>query len=174
MVSVCTINLPEYTVDKKPDFELLGSKIDTILKENFLGQNVVLRALGVQEHPGKTTEELIQIVQDTGTDRYDPTRKGDRYENIEGKHIDFFGMPFLITKHEEYLKNILEPFYFYPPKLRGVLPIRIDIVIIYDPKQIEVVEHQYEGREGETKTDGYIFKDQNNKTKALKGLIHIK
>lgn len=168
MKPIYKISLPEYTLDEESDFDVLGKKIDAILKKHYFGQKVVVRALGSQEHSGKNAEELAKIIQETGTDRYDPNRKGDRYENIEQKHIDFFGMDFLITKSGEYFKFLLEPFYSYPPK-----PVRIDIAIIYDPEQLEVIEHQYEGREGEIKKDGFAFKDHDKKQDAVKGIILI-
>lgn len=173
MIPVYKIRLPEYRVDTQPDFDLIGGKIDIGLKKNFMNKEVVVRVIGSQEHPNKTVEELIEIIKTTGTDRYDPEKKGDRYENIEGKHIDFFAMPFLITESGEYFKFLVEPFYSYPSLIRGAPPIRIDIATIYDPIQLEIVEHQYEGREGEIKKDGYIFKDKDRKPEAIIGIIHI-
>ena len=92
MKPIYRISLPEYKVDQRPDFDLLGSKVDRILRENYLGQKVVIRAISSEDHPGKSAEELVQIIQETGFDLYDSARKGDRYENIEGKDIDFFAM----------------------------------------------------------------------------------
>ena len=166
---VFVINIPEYKVDKKPNFDKIGKKVDLILKEKFLHQKIAIRALGSQEHPGKTAEDLIKIIQEIGTDRYDPIRKGDRYENIDSRQIDFFALDFFVEQSGEYFKYFVEPFYSYPPT-----PVRIDLVIVYDMEKLEVVEHQYEGREGEIKRDGFVFKDKDKKADAIKALIHIK
>lgn len=172
-IPVYKIDIPEYALQNRPDFEAVGAKIDTILKKHFLGQKIIVRAVGSQEHLGKTSTELVDIIKTIGTDHYDPTRQGDRYENIEGKHIDFFALEFEISEAGEYFKFLIEPFYLYPSQTRNSPPIRIDIAIIYNPDEVEVVEHQYEGREGEIKKDGYIFKDKINKNGALKAIIHI-
>lgn len=50
---------------------------------------------------------------------------------------------------------------------------RIDIAVIYDPNQLEVVEHKYKGRQNEIKKDGYIFKNPDKKPKAILGIIKI-
>lgn len=166
------IKIPNVYFEKKPDFAKFGKIIDDELKKHFLGKHVVLRVIGSMEHPNKSIDELISIISTTGTDRYDPFRKGDRYENLENKKIDFFALDFVIDKNEGYSENFLEPFYFWAVADRGY-PIRIDIMIIYDYSKLEQVEHTYQGRENEIKRDGFCFKDQNNKNKAILGIIKI-
>lgn len=173
MIPIYKISLPEYNFHNKPNFDEIGNKIDSVLKEKYLGMDILVRVLGSQEHPGKTVDDLIEIIKTNGTDRYDASREGDRYKNIENKHIDFFAMPFSITSRGEYFKFLLEPFYHYPSITRDASPVRIDIAIIYNPEKVEIVEHQYEGREGEIKKDGYIFKDNKNKPDAILGIICI-
>jgi hypothetical protein len=82
-------------------------------------------------------------------------------------------MPFSINESGEFFKYLVEPFYLYPSQIRNAPPIKIDIATIYDPNQLEVVQHQYEGREGEIKKDGYIFKKNDEKSKAILGIIQI-
>jgi hypothetical protein len=53
MIPVFKISLPEYTINTQPDFSLVGNKIDTVLKDNFIGKDIVVRALGSQEHSGE-------------------------------------------------------------------------------------------------------------------------
>lgn len=195
MIPVYTITIPEYklkfTSKKKPLVEIenfgkiskfyadnvigikgIGSKIDKVLKKHFLGKYVVIRCVGSQEHKGKTVDDIIKIIKKIGTDRYDPNRKGDRYENIEGKHIDFFGLDFKIKKDSVIMEQFVEPFYFWPLIDRGK-PVKIDIVILYDVTKITEVVHHYEGRENETKSDGYVFKE-DDKANSILGIINIK
>ena len=165
--------VPKRYEERKPDFVAVGEKIDDCLKKHFLGQKVAIRALGSQEHKGKTQDDVIRIIKRLGHDRYDPKRKGDRYDNIENKKIEIFAMPpYKITKKGEYFRWFIEPFFYWPIHDRGH-PVRVDIAIIYDPAKLVTVEHQYKGREGEVKTDGFVFKDPDDKPGAIKGIIKI-
>lgn len=57
-MKVFTVSVPNYQVDTQLDYKAVGAVIDAELKKHFLGQMVGLRALGSQEHPGKTVDEL--------------------------------------------------------------------------------------------------------------------
>ncbi|MBW3021718.1 hypothetical protein KY328_02270 [Candidatus Woesearchaeota archaeon] len=166
------IKIPKIYWDNKPDFEKIGAKIDACLKKHFLGRKVAIRVLGSEEHNGKSVDDLIKIIKRLGHDRYDPKIKGDRYENIESKHIDFFALDFKVMERGEYFKHFIEPFYFWPIADRGK-PIRIDIAIIYDLSKLKRVEHRYKGREKELKKDGFMFKDPEHKKEAILGIIKI-
>ena len=166
------LDIPKIYFDKQPDFKSIGKQVDSVFRKHFLDKTIVVRALGSQEHKDKTIDEIIEIIKKKGYDRYDPKRKGDRYENIENKHIDFFALPFHITKKGKYFRHLIEPFYFWPIHDRGE-PIKIDIAIIYDFSKLDLVEHQYKGREGEIKRDGFVFKYPNNKPDSVLGIIKI-
>ncbi|MBN2368256.1 hypothetical protein JXC34_04505 [Candidatus Woesearchaeota archaeon] len=165
--------IPEWYEKNKPDFRKIGKEIDKIVKKHFLNKNIAIRTLGSQEHNDKSADDLIEIIKKNCHDRYDPKRKGDRYENIENKHIEFFALPFKIKKKGEYIRWLIEPFYYWPIQDRNY-PVRVDILIVYDLSKLEVVEHQYKGREGEIKKDGFVFKDEKNKKDALLAIIKIK
>ena len=167
------IKISEYHVRSKPDHRKIGAKIDKVIKKYFLGKKVAIRCLSSEDHKGKSVNEVVKIIKKLGTDRYSKTRKGDRYENIEGKHIDIFALDFKITKKGEYLKYFIEPFYDLAIKYNG-RPVRLDIVIIYDLSKLKQVVHSYKGREGENKKDGFVFKDPDNKKGALLGIIKLK
>jgi hypothetical protein len=136
-----------------------------------MDQTIVVRGIGSSEHPGKTIDELIEIILTSGTDRYDSAHKGDRYENIQGKHIDLFGFRHKITPRTKLFKDIIYGFYHGAISIHGK-PTRIDILIIYDASKLKAVVHQYEGRT-DKKRDGFIFKDPMHKTEALRGIIKI-
>jgi hypothetical protein len=167
-----TIQIPKIYIDNKPDFAKIGAKIDKCLKQHFINKKVAIRVLSSQEHKGKNIDEIIEITKKIGHDRYDPKRKGDRYKNIENKKIDFFALDFKVKAKGKYFENLIEPFYFWPIVDRKQ-PIRIDIAIIYDLSKLEMVEHQYKGREDEIKRDGFIFKNPENKPNAILGIIKI-
>lgn len=172
-IPVYSISVPEYHVKSKPDHKRIGEKIDKLIKKYFLGQKVAIRTLGSQEHKGKSVDNLIKLIKKLGYDRYNPKRKGDRYENVENKKIDFFALDFKINKNTKIMEKFIEPFYTWPPKQRGSKPIRLDIIIIYDLSKLKRIIHKYEGRT-DIKRDGFVFKDIGNKKEAILGIIKIK
>jgi hypothetical protein len=171
MAPVYSVKVPEYTVDSRPDYEKIGSKIDIVVKKHFLGRKVAIRCLSSQEHKGKTVNDLVKIIRKIGTDRYDQKRSGEKYENVDNKQIDFFALDFTIKEKGEYMRQFIESFYTYPIQ-DGKKPVRIDVAILYDRAKLRRVTHRYEGRI-DIKKDGFVFKDPKNKPAALLGIIKI-
>jgi hypothetical protein len=168
---IITVRLPEYRIDRVPDHRVLGGAVDAEIKKYFLGQTIIARGIGSSEHPNKTIDELIEIIHHYGTDRYDAARLGDRYENIQGKHIDLFGFRRKITGRMNLFEDIIYGFYHGAISVHGK-PTRIDIVTIYDVSKLRAVVHQYEGR-ADKKRNGFVFKDPEQKAKALLGIVKI-
>lgn len=172
-IPVYTIHLPEYQVTTKPDYKVLGRIVDDELKKHFMGQMIGLRALGSQEHPGRSINELVEIIKRDGTDRYDPERGGDRYDNTENKHIDLFLLRRKISDRSKIFWQLAWSFYESPLKLRGQ-PVRVDILVIYDLAKLKAVRttHIHEGYLV-TKQDGFVFKEPNKKNEAVFGIIKV-
>lgn len=166
-----TVALPDYSIDSEPDHKKIGRKVDDVLRSHFMGQTIVARGLSSAEHRGKTLDELAVIIASQGTDRYDPARKGDRYDNVEGKHIDLFGFRRKVTPRMRLFKDIVWGFYHGSIAIYGK-PTRIDILIVYDALQMTRVSHSYKGS-GQVKRDGFVFKDPGNKPQAVLGIIKI-
>ena len=80
-------------------------------------------------------------------------------------------MDFEIKKGGKYLEQFIEPFYTWP-KNNGEAPIKLDVILIYDNAKFDKVVHKYESRD-DVKTDGFIFKEPENKLEALKAIIKI-
>jgi len=169
-MNVYTVRAPGYKVGKAPDAAAIGAKIDTIIKKHFSGRRVAIRCLGSQEHRGKSTNDIVRIIKKLGTDRYDPERRGEKYENVQGKHIDLFALDFRISPKGRYMENFIGPFYTYP-KQEGRKPVRIDVIIIYDLSKLKRVPHRYEGRE-DIKRDGFVFRCPDKKDTLL-GIIKV-
>lgn len=163
--------LPHYNVQAEPDYKSIGRLIDDELKRHFMGKEILLRGIGSQQHPDKTADEVIAIIQRTGTDRYDSERIGDRYENIENKHIDLFAFSAKVTPDLELAWQVIYGFYHSSIAIHGS-PVRIDILTIYDASQMTEVVHRYEGRD-DIKRDGFVFNNPANKCGALLGVIKI-
>jgi hypothetical protein len=66
---VLTTSLPGYKPNQKPDCLKIGSKLDSLLKKKFYGKSIIIRCIGMRDHPGKTLDELADIVLKTGTDK---------------------------------------------------------------------------------------------------------
>lgn len=70
-MQLISISARNYSIDSEPDCKSIGKLIDDELKKYFMGQKILLRGNGSQEHPDKIADELVQIIAETGTDRYD-------------------------------------------------------------------------------------------------------
>ena len=171
MIPVYQIKIPEYKVKTKPDWVNIGDKIDKKIKKYFTGRKIAIRCLSSKEHKNKSINDIVKIIKKTGSDRYDPKRKGDRYENIQEKHIDIFALDFNVKQKTIMLENFIESFYVWPTKF-GKKPIRLDIVIIYDLSKLKRIVHQYKGRK-DIKKDGFVFKNSNDRKDALLGIIKV-
>lgn len=173
-IPVYEIAVLEYLSDIEPDHEKIGKIVDDFIKKHFLGQYVAIRCLGSSEHPGKTVDQMVEIIKTLGHDRYDPQRTGDRYENTEGKHIDFFAFDFHVEEDTKMFSIYTWPF-FHWCKERSGKPVRIDIITLYDPTQLDQILFTYEGREQEgERSDGWVFKNQDDKLGAIKAIITIR
>jgi hypothetical protein len=170
-IPVYSIFARGYHTRIKPDFEKIGGEMDSVFKKRFLGQKVVIRCISSVDHKGKSVNDLIKIIKKIGTDRYDIKRKGDRYENIHNKKIDFFGLEFKIIKNSKIMEKFLEPFYAWP-KAQGKKPSRLDLALVYERKEVKMVSHTYDGNR--IKRDGFVFKNPGNKIASLKGIVRIK
>jgi len=49
----------------------------------------------------------------------------------------------------------------------------VDLGIVYDPAQLELVEHHHAGREAETRRDGFIFRDPTDSVTAVLAILRL-
>lgn len=173
MTTILEVHIPEYKADEKPDPIAVGSPIDKQLIKHFSGQAVVLRCVGLQDHPGKTLDELVGIVLKDGTDRYDENRKGVGY-HVMPKGTDtrntIYGQAVNIDKDTAIMaEEMVYDFYLGALGDRGY-SIRFDLVTVYDHSQLEPISGLYKGTD---ETDGFSFKDPNNKAAAVLGIIKV-
>lgn len=163
-----TIEVPEYQLDNV-DVHAVARKIDQALVDNFNGQKIVLRAVSSSAHERSKTQLIADILKN-GTDRYDPNRAGDRYENVDKKHIDFFGRVCVVRPGKYLSLFILKGFHIWVPKDHK--HSKMDIWLVYDRNKLKSVMHMYE-KYMIRKRDGYVFKDPEDKAGALLGVIEI-
>jgi len=173
---IVTISIPEYTIDKQPDYEIVGAKIDQALVENFDG-TLLLRALSMIDHPQHTLDELANIIVTTGTDKYDPNRKGVAHEEFEPYKPDLQAGEVVIKdgKLSESFSGDIKRFYENTLIDRGYR-LRVDLIVLYDPQQMvkaEKVDHTKPSVEPHLEQYLWRFKNPDNKASAVKGIIKI-
>lgn len=129
------------------------------------------RGISADDHPGRAVQDLVRNIRTAGTDRYDPDRRGDRYDNVDGKRIDLFGMRRTVTARMRLFAALSWGFYHGSLEIHGH-PTRLDLVTIYDATQLRAVLHRYEGR-ADHKRDGFRFLEPGRKSEAVLGIIGL-
>lgn len=183
-VKVIEVHLPEYDVKKKPDYMKLGKKVDALLEKSFPNGRYILRAIGSSDHKGISLNRLAKIVLKTGTDRYDPKRKGVCHDEFSGYDYDIQAETFEIKKgklvvgsrdYPTVFGDVIHHFYEHTPLDRGYA-VRIDLLIIYDPKKLRKARKKHpRARSVRRKLINFLykFKDPRNKRDALLGIVKI-
>lgn len=163
--------IPAHTPGQPPEHVSVGNTLDELLKRYFMDKEVVLRCIGSQDHPNLGLDALANIVVETGTDRYDPTRVGVGYEAFarRGIRVDFYGEDVTISKDTKVMGGQLWEMYHSAIGDRGY-GVHVDLVLIYDYNQLDMVKGLYDHHET---SDGFVFKDSDNKRAALLGVIKI-
>jgi hypothetical protein len=169
--------LPEYRIEAQPDYVALGQKIDQALEENFEG-DFLDRALSTYDHPQHTVDQLAEIILRTGTDKYDPERKGVAHEEFEPYQADLQAGSISIKDGklaEPYGQRLIKLFYENVLLDRGYR-LRIDLIVLYDPSQMMLAEKVDQAKPSiEPHLEKYLwrFKNPSNKAAAVKGIIKI-
>lgn len=173
---IISLPLPEYNIDVRPNYQTSGAKIDKALEDNFYGKDVAIRAISLTDHPQFTLDELVQVILDTGTDKYDPNRKGVDHEMFEPYRPDFqAGFCTIGKNHFGEGADIIKKFYENVLLDRG-FRLRIDLLLIYDLQQLVQAEKVDQNKPSiPSHLEPYLFrfKDPQHKPKALFGIIKI-
>lgn len=174
---VIEISIPEYTIDSQPDHKSVGAKIDETIADNFEG-TFLLRALSIIDHPQYTLDEFADIILKTGTDKYDPNRKGVAHEEFEPYRPDIQAGEIVIKDGKivgESFSEDIRRFYENVLLDRGYR-LRVDLIVLYDPEQLvqaEKIDHTKPSTEPHLEQYLWRFKDPDNKPRALVGIIKI-
>jgi hypothetical protein len=182
---VISISLPEYTITQKPDYLKIGQKADAEIEKHFGDGKYTYRAIGLDDHSGKTLDEIVSIILASGTDKYDPARKSVCHEQFCIYDYDIQAGSFEIKDG----KIVIEPtdrfptlfgdtvydFYEHSPLDRGY-PVRIDLLLLYDPDKMEsagLIHPNSPPVSPDLEKYLYKFKDRANKKDALVGIVKI-
>ncbi|MEK6963429.1 MAG: hypothetical protein AABX70_03315 [Nanoarchaeota archaeon] len=185
-IKVIEMHLPKYHIKKKPDYVKLGKKVDKVIEKSFPDGKYILRALGSSDHPKLTLNKLANIVLKTGTDRYDPKRKGVCHDEFSGYDYDIQAGTIEIKKG----KLIIPQSYRYKTEFGDIIwhfyehtrldrdyAVKIDLLLIYDPNQLKKARKFHDcARSVRKGLNQYLYKFKNprQKKKALLGIIKIR
>jgi hypothetical protein len=173
---IISLSLPEYRIDSQPNYQTLGEKIDKVLEKNFSGKDVAIRALSLEDHPQLTLDEFVDIIVKTGTDKYDPNRKGVDQEVFEPYQPDFqAGFCTIGKNHYGEGADFIKKFYENTLLDRGYR-LRVDLLLIYDLHQLvqaKKVEQNKPSIPAHLEPYLFRFKDPAHKQESLSGIIKI-
>ncbi len=173
---IINLPLPEYTIETQPNYQTIGKKIDDTLEKNFFGKQIAIRALSLTDHPQLTMDEFVDIIVKTGTDKYDPSRKGVGNEDFEPYNVDLqagFGTVGKDLAGEG--ADIIQKFYENALLDRGYR-LRIDLLVVYDLNQLTKAEKVDLSKPGvHPRLEPYLFrfKDPEHRPEALLGIIKL-
>lgn len=184
-VKIVKIRIPEYTINKKPNYLKIGKKVDKIIETNFLDGKYILRAVSSSDHPKKSLEKLTKTILKTGTDKYDPKRKSVGHDEFNGYDYDIQAgtieikkSKLIIPKKYKYATefgDIIWHFYEHALLDRGY-SVRIDLLMIYDSKQLMKAKKWHsKSRRVRNGLNNYLYKFRypKNKKDSLLGIINI-
>lgn len=184
-VITVSVSIPEYTVERQPDYLSIGKKLDKVIETNFKGKRIAARGISLVDHPDFSLDTLVSTIVKSGTDRYDSRRKGVSHEEFEPYRIDMHALPCEVSDSglvSDYYGNVpsvmgrvVKDFYEGALLDRGY-SVRLDILLIYDLDQLTQAQ-----RVDETKPRIaprlepllFRFKDPLAKYKALVGIVKI-
>jgi hypothetical protein len=173
---IISLLLPEYNIETQPDYQSIGTKVDKALEENFNGKDVAIRALSLTDHPQLTLDEFVKIIAETGTDKYDPNRKGVDHEIFEPYKPDFqAGFCTVGKNHFGEGADFIQKFYENVLFDRGYR-LRLDLLLIYDLHQLvqaEKVDKDKPDVSPHLVPYLFRFKDPEHKPEALLGIIKL-
>lgn len=179
MTPVHAIALPEYTVDQEPDHLSIGRKLDAFLASRLAAGRYAIRAISLQDHPGRTVEQLITTIGALGTDRYDPARVPVLHDYYGPKGIELHAIPCtvgpsgLTSTHADsgsMMGDFVSDFYHGPPVDRGGVPLRLDLLVCYDlARLVGIRTDELESQE----TTAFRFEDPRDKPAALRAFVTI-
>jgi len=182
---VVTVSVPEYRVDREPDYPGIGKKVDRVIEREFSDGKYVYRAISVDDHPGLALEQLVLTILELGTDKYDPERHGVGHDQFSVYDHDMQCGSFEIRNS----RIVIDPADTYPtlfgdtaydfyqnaPLDRGYA-LRIDMLILYDPEKLEPAKKIHADSAGVApRLERYLyrFRDREHKADALLGVVKI-
>jgi shikimate kinase len=186
---IAQVPCSEYKVTDEPDFNAVGPKIDQAIESTIPDGTYIVRAIGIEldKDPG-LLEDMVAILLDKGTDKFDPKRRGVAHEEFSGYDYDIYASRVKIERSRLVRETEVDPrlppswfggtawHFYHGATLDRGHPVRLDLLIFYDPRKVirarKKRPHATGVRAGLAR-HLYRFKDRRNKRSALLGLIEI-
>jgi hypothetical protein len=182
-VPIYTVAAPEYTGEEEPDCPAIGRKLDAVIETRFPGRRLAIRAVGLIDHPGMELDDLVAIVSEFGTDRYDPEREGLYYPDGDAVDVPIWATPCTVADGIDcphyrgdrrpsgtMMGEVIGDFYGGARSDRGYA-VRLDLLLVYDLDQLEVFPP--DSNWPLENCGCFTFRAPDRKQEALLGLIRI-
>lgn len=183
--TIISVAIPEYTIEHQPDYLSVGRKLDKVIEINFRGKKLAIRGISLVDHPNHSLDSLVSIILESGTDRYDSSRKGVCHEEFEPYRIDMHALPCEVSN-----SGLISGYYGKVPSVmaegvrdfyEGALldrgySLRLDILLIYDLNQLTQAHKIDEAKPAVSpRLEPLLFRFKNpeQKRKALLGIVKI-
>ncbi|REF35008.1 hypothetical protein [Thermasporomyces composti] len=190
-----TVTLPHYQVRSAPDHLAIGEVLDRAicrLVHEAAGpaeRRVAIRAVSLIDHPGMSHDDLTATIVATGTDRYDPARVGP-LDHVYGPYgVELHAIPCTVSpaglrsvhsSGPSVMAEVVSDFYLGPPVDRGGVPLRVDVVTVYDLRMLEGLVIPFHGDEPEP--TAYRFRrpasdrphPRNWRAQAVLGVLQVR
>ena len=180
-----SIPLPGYVLDAELDYDALGAKVDPVIAEALGDGDYVVRGISSADHAGMTRDDLVSLILETGTDKYDPNRPEVAHEDFAGYDHDFHGGRFRVkggrldpgetrgssTMFGDLAYHFLE----FAPLDRGH-PVRIDLLLVYRPELLRPASHVVPGAPEQRESlvrNLFTFLDPRRKRAALVCVVSL-
>jgi hypothetical protein len=189
--AIVTIALPAYVVTAPPAAEAVGADLDALICQTFGRQGareIGIRSISLIDHPGHSHDSLCDVILATGTDRHDPDHASPLTEAYDPYGVELHVVPCTVTATslqspmcdgstfygitESVMAEAVSDYYTGPPIDRGGVPLRIDIVTIYDLAQLEGIAIPF--HEGEKPPfSACRFRHPDRRPDAVLGLVKV-
>ena len=172
-VPVHSIAIPECRLTETTDWLTVGRKLDQLISIRFRPGPVAIRGIGTVDHPGRTLDELAEVICSMGTDKYDD-RPGLHYGR--SGTTDIHAGPHLITPEgltaEKYMDGspmaeCVALFYEGAIADRGY-PVRLELLMVYDLDQLAPMSGLLP-----MSCYQFAFKDETEIRSALLGVVKV-
>ncbi len=180
---IITVSLPEYTLDSEPDYAALGPRVDAAIARHLPDGEYVYRALGQDDHPQFSLDELVALILRLGTDRYDPARRGVAHEEFAPYDYDLQAGSFTLRAgrlrdpdaDSSLFGDTMRNFYVKTLYDRGYR-VRVDLLTIYHADHLERApkrDPEAPGVAPHLESYLYRFKDRSRRAAALAAVVKV-
>lgn len=133
----------------------------------------------MHDHPAMSAAKLAETIVRTGTDRYDPTRSPVLADLYDAWGVDLHAITcslgadgVLTSRHYPHspVAGLIRDFQQGPPVDRGSIPLRVDLLTVYDHAALVPIPVAYAGGIEDDPT-AFRFRNPDEASDAVLGVI---